>query len=308
MSTDPKLDPNRWPALARLQSTFERNHRLAATLIPRAMVAFGSTWAADFDSTLASLFAGEPESIEQAARGYVAFAFDAMRRQKAFERERIYRHTSYAQAARDVYFNERHMAEEYLPGLLLSHFLWPHHYRQLRFFDAAFLEPMQRSGPDPRFAEIGVGTGLYSRRLLAAIHNARGRGFDISPSSCAFTERHVAAVDARPRYRMHRQDVLAEPIEPVPWLVCVEVLEHLEEPPAFLAALRLGLAPGGRAFVTAALNAAHADHIYLYRSADEVWRQLEEAGFAIEQSFVASAYAPPAPGVPVPLAAAFVVQ
>jgi hypothetical protein len=67
------------------------------------------------------------------------------------------------------------------------------------------------------------------------------------------------------------------------------------------------MAPGAKAFITAALNAAHADHIYLYRTPEAVLAHLVEAGFTLEQSFVGAAYKPSAPGVPVPLAAAFVV-
>jgi SAM-dependent methyltransferase len=198
------------------------------------------------------------------------------------------------------------MLGEYLPGLLLSHFLWPHHYRQLQFFDSAFLGPMRLAG-DRSFAEVGVGTAVYSRRILSAIPDSTGTGFDISPSSCAFARHHLEAAGAGQRFRMSQQDIIDRPIEPVPWLVCVEVLEHLEDPVSFLGALRRALADGGRAFITAALNAAHADHIFLYRTVDEVWRHLESAGFRLEQSFAAAAYSPPAPGVPVPLAAAFVV-
>jgi hypothetical protein len=67
------------------------------------------------------------------------------------------------------------------------------------------------------------------------------------------------------------------------------------------------MAPGARAFITAALNAAHSDHIYLYRNANEVLAQLIEAGFTLEQLFVGSAYQPASAGVPVPEAAAFIV-
>jgi hypothetical protein len=74
--------------------------------------------------------------------------------------------------------------------------------------------------------------------------------------------------------------------------MCIEVLEHLEDPPEIICALRRLLAPGGRAFITAAVNAAHADHIYFYRSAADVEAQLIEAGFAIEQAFVGVAYKP----------------
>lgn len=305
MTQLPSPDPELTPRLARLQALFDQKYKLSRALIGRALASFGPAWAADFEPIVANL-CPDDESLEAALKGYASFALDSMRRQKAFEQAREYPHKTYAEAAGEVYFNEAHMMSEYLPGLLLSHFLWPHHYRQLQFFDAAFLAPMMLAG-ETRFAEVGVGTAVYSRRVLSRHTAARGAGYDISPSSCAFALRHVAAAGVQQRFAMHRQDILAEPIEPVPWLVCVEVLEHLEQPVEFLKALRRGLGDGGKAFITAALNAAHADHIYLYRNAEEVWRHLDEAGFRLEQSFVAAAYAPPAPGVPVPLAAAFVV-
>jgi hypothetical protein len=55
------------------------------------------------------------------------------------------------------------------------------------------------------------------------------------------------------------------------------------------------------------LNAAHADHIYLYRNSNEVLAHLVDAGFTLEQSFVGAAYKPSSPDVPVPEAAAFIV-
>ncbi|EGJ11397.1 class I SAM-dependent methyltransferase [Rubrivivax benzoatilyticus] len=298
-------DPAPLPWLTRLQALFDQKYRLSRALVGRAMDGFGAEWAADFESVLET-FCADDEALQAAVKGYVAFAMDSMRRQKAFEASGAYPVKSYAQAADEVYLNDAHMMQEYLPGLLLSHFLWPHHYRQLRFFDTAFVAPMAL-GAQPRFAEVGVGTALYSRRLLSRVARATGAGYDISPSSCRFAERHLAAAGLDQRYTMHQHDVLDGGLDPVPWLVCVEVLEHLERPVEFLRALRAGLAPGGKAFITAALNAAHADHIYLYRSGEEVLAHLHAAGFVLEQSFVATAHAPASAGAPVPAAAAFVV-
>lgn len=294
------------PRLTRLQSLFEQRHRLCRPLIAKGIAEFGVGWANDFETILATCFQ-EELALEAAAKGYSAFAFDSMRRQKAFELAREYPHKTYAEAAGEVYFNAKHMMQEYLPGLLLSHFLWPHHYRQLQFFDTAFAGAMRLSA-QRQFAEVGVGTAVYSRRLLARLPQSTGNGYDISPSSCEFARRHIEAAGLQARYTMNEQDIIARPIARVPWLVCVEVLEHLEQPVEFLKALRAGLAPGGKAFITAALNAAHTDHIYLYRNGEEVWAHLRAAGFTLEQSFVTAAYAPPGPGLPVPLAAAFVVS
>lgn len=306
MTPLPTPDARQTPRVAKLQALFDQKQRFSRALIGRALGAFGNDWAADFEDALAAL-CPDDAALEAAAKGYSAFAFDSMRRQKAFELAREYPHKTYAEAAGEVYFNADHMMREYLPGLLLSHYLWPHHYRQLQFFDTAFAGAMGLSA-QPQFAEVGVGTAVYSRRLLARLPQSTGNGYDISPSSCQFARRHIEAAGVQARYTMNEQDIIARTIAPVPWLVCVEVLEHLEQPIEFLKALRAGLAPGGKAFITAALNAAHTDHIYLYRNGEEVWEHLRTAGFTLEQSFVAAAYAPPGPGVPVPLAAAFVVS
>jgi len=97
-------------------------------------------------------------------------------------------------------------------------------------------------------------------------------------------------------------------MQPVDWLICIEVLEHLEDPVAWLRRLRESVVPGGRAFITAALNAAQLDHIYLYENSEQVIAHLRAAGFALEQGFVATAYKPPTPDTPVPAVAAFIVS
>lgn len=300
------LDPSTHPALAGLTDALRTRHRFAAGIVDRCLELFGARWAEEFEQVLSALFP-TPEAVDAAARGYAAFAMQSMRLQAAFELEGRYRPKSYDQAAAEVYLNEQHMMAEYLPGLLLSHFLWPHHYRQLRFFEIAFVEAMRVAGAES-FVEVGIGTGLYSGLLLRRLPQVRGAGFDISPHSLHFTESQLAALDVGDRYAAELRDVTVQPTEPrAEWLVCVEVLEHLEDPVAFLRGLRATMAPDAKAFVTAAVNAAHADHIYLYRSADEVLAHLLEAGFTLEQSFVGAAYKPSRPGVPVPEAAAFVV-
>jgi 2-polyprenyl-3-methyl-5-hydroxy-6-metoxy-1,4-benzoquinol methylase len=198
------------------------------------------------------------------------------------------------------------MTSCYLPGLLLSNYLWPHHYRQTRFFEEVFVAEMVR-GRAERFYDVGTGTGLYSRLALVGAPGARGIGIDVSPSSKAFAERHVHAFDVGDRYGVELRDIVARPAAPLDWIVCVEVLEHLEDPVEFLRALRTMLRPGGRAFIGTALNAANADHIYLYRTAEDVRVHLGQAGFSVEQYFCATAGPPRDLSTPVAEVAAFLV-
>jgi 2-polyprenyl-3-methyl-5-hydroxy-6-metoxy-1,4-benzoquinol methylase len=160
-----------------------------------------------------------------------------------------------------------------------------------------------------RWAEVGVGTGLYTRLALQGLPESHGVGYDISPLSLRFTAQHVAAFGCDTRYTVRDQNILTDPPStPVEAVLCIEVLEHLEDPVAMLRGLRAMVQPGGMLFVTAALNAGHADHIYLYREPADVLQQAAQAELHVEHCFFANAYAPAAPGIPVPSALAMVLR
>lgn len=296
-----------YPKLFALGNIFNKHHRFTRSIVNRGFFTFGAPWATEFEELLQYLFPSEA-SLVHAANGYSAFVMNSMRLQAEFEKNGDYQLKSFAEAAETVYFNEAKMMNEYLPGLLLSHYLWPHHYRQLRFFDLAFVEPMQLAGAK-HFIEVGIGTGLYSQRLLRNNPETGGTGFDISTWSKTFSEIHLQAFGILDRYQIKLKDIALEKTEtPSDWLICVEVLEHLEDPISFLTVLRNALKTGGSAFITAAINAAHEDHIYLYSSAQAVAEQLIKCDFSIEQYLVTTAYVPPKTGVLVPETAAFVVH
>ena len=297
----------KYPTLKKASEIFQKNHRFSGAIVGRCFALFGDDWATEFERVLSGLFADD-DALAKAINGYSIFAMHSMRLQAQFEREGIYKSKSYAEAAQEVYLNEQHMMSEYLPGLLLSHFLWPHHYRQIQFFNTAFLGAMKNAGATS-FIEVGVGTGIYSNLALQKLPEISGVGVDISPSSKKFTDLQMQALGTSSRYHVELRDITGEPLpNKTDWLVCVEVLEHLEDPVGFLRGLKANMNPGARAFITAAINAAHADHIYLYRNANEVLAHLNEAGFILEQYFVGTAYKPSSPKLPIPEAVAFIVQ
>lgn len=297
--------PTEYPFFDRALGVARSNFRAFADILTRSKAVFGERWLREFEALLARVFPTD-ELLAAGFEGYVKFATDSMRLQAAFEKSGAYKGSSYEDASKRVYQNEAYMMSEYLPGLLLSHYLWPHHYRQLVFFDVAFVQPT-RDGAISRFVEVGVGTGVYSRRMLEAIPSVAGIGYDVSPSAKTFALRHINAYGLIDRYTLKLQDIVADrPLDQFESLICVEVLEHLENPLGFLRALREMLVPGGRAFITAAVSADHADHVYLYKTAAEVEAHVMEAGFSIEQSFAAWAYAVKYPNQSVPVAAGFV--
>jgi len=284
----------------------ERSARFARESVRRGEAEFGAAWSNDFSEMLERLYADD-SAMGDAVQGYSAFVIDSMRRQKRFERELCYPAKTYADATAEVYCNDDHMWRQYLPGLLLSHYLWPHHYRQIEYFKTFFLSMLCRHQVT-EFAEVGVGTGIYSRLTLQAVPEIRGAGFDISPMSLRFTLGHVAAYGHADRYSAIKHNILEQPNDKTyRALICVEVLEHMEDPLVLLKSLKSMCAADGKMFVTAALNAADADHIYLYRQPQDVLDQVAAAGLYLEHCFFVQAYAPAAPGLPVPAALAMVL-
>jgi hypothetical protein len=65
--------------------------------------------------------------------------------------------------------------------------------------------------------------------------------------------------------------------------VISEVLEHLEEPARALGGIRTALRPGGSVFINAPVNSPAPDHIYLWRSTDELLDFVREQGLAIDR-------------------------
>jgi SAM-dependent methyltransferase len=306
MPTTASNAPTQTAPIGKLLTLMEGSARFARDSVHRAAADFGSAWEQDFSAMLANFYASDAALLD-AVKGYAAFVMDSMRRQKRFEKELSYPAKTYAEAAAEVYYNDDYMRRQYLPGLLLSHYLWPHHYQQIEYFKSQFL-PWMQAQQVTEFAEVGVGTGIYSRLALQQQSNLRGVGFDISPLSLQFTAAHVKSFGFASRYQTLQQNIIEQASsQRFRAVVCVEVLEHLEDPVALLKGLKDLCASDGKLFVTAALNAAHADHIYLYTNPQQVWEQVEAAGLHMEHCFFANAYAPAAPGLPVPSALAMVL-
>jgi SAM-dependent methyltransferase len=270
--------------LARVEERYPRYAELW-----RSAPARRADWEAMFSAEMTILFGADPGGLDEAVDGYAEFCTDALRAQIFFERHGRYPASTYADVAAACYHDADFMLKRYLPGMYVSHFVWPHHFAMLEYFRG--LSPILGSGTK-LFYEVGTGCGLYSKELLRAIPESCGMGFDISTHAASFTTRVMCAFGVDSRYRMVTQDVTASrPRELADLVVSQEVLEHLEDPQAFLRVIASLIRPDGYAYITAAVNAAHVDHIYLYRTPDDVARHIEAAGFVIIDRRAEYAYA-----------------
>lgn len=290
-----------WPKVQAVSTMLKAQFPFMSAAGERMWTSCGPIWACRFEAALSAL--NTADDLATAVNGYVRFALESQRLQHAFFKTGDYAARSFQQAAEAVYMNEGYMQRQYLPGLLLSHFLWRHHYDLLCFFERSFLTQMKNAagGSCLDFIDIGIGTGLYSKLILTDVPESRGLGLDLSPTAKAFTEHQIASIGAGDRYRIRLTDILtAEDVPSTRWLISVELLEHLDDPVAFLRRVAEALAPDGKAFLVAALNSPHPDHIYLYRTPQEVRSQAESVGLNTEQTFsaIAPGHRKGGPGAP----------
>ena len=241
---------------------------------------FGDVWNDEFNIHLEKLFARDEEKYLNAVLGYSSFAIDAMRLQKKFNGKLKYENVTYEEACNKVYMNEDYMLKLYLPGIYVSHFLWRHHFKQFIYYKEKFL-PLLDKGADKRFYDVGTGTGFYTIQIFRYRKDSQGYGVDISPYSRLFTQNNVNAWGFDNRFNSVNINIIDAALEALPFIQCVEVLEHLSNPQLFLNNLRKLLKTGGYGFITAALTAPNADHIYLYWTPEDVIKQLKTAGFTI---------------------------
>jgi len=257
-----------------------KTYPVLASVFTQAPARFGLGWADEAVPNIEAMYGQVSEPLSDrlinALDGYAEFANDSMRNQVFYERNGRYRASNYEEVLKECYFNEEHMTQRYLPGMWLTHYIWPQHYHMLKGFMGGLLP---RLSDCKIFFEVGVGCGMYSKVTLEALPNVRGVGFDISQFSLDYTGKVVDAFGLGARYKLenrdirHGYDVLAD------FLICQEVLEHLENPAEFCRWLYDMVRPGGFAYITAALNAAHSDHIYLFHTPAELEGMLRVAAF-----------------------------
>jgi ubiquinone/menaquinone biosynthesis C-methylase UbiE len=120
---------------------------------------------------------------------------------------------------------------------------------------------------------------------------------DISATSLSKTEACLRTLGITRDVLLERRDIFAAP-QPsdearFDSVVLSEILEHVERPAHALASIRRVLKPNGRLFVNAPVNSPAIDHIYLFRTPEELVELVQAAGFHVEETRFATASAYP---------------
>jgi ubiquinone/menaquinone biosynthesis C-methylase UbiE len=140
--------------------------------------------------------------------------------------------------------------------------------------------------PGQNVADVGCGSGFYSRRMAPLIGPAgKVYGVDIQPEMLRMLEE-----SARQEGITNIVPILSEPDDPklpagaIDWILLVDVYHELQDPEPVLAKMREALAPEGRvALVEFRLEGDSAAHIRTEHrmSVEQVLAEWEPAGFEL---------------------------
>lgn len=235
--------------------------------------------AAEFFERYQKLLDEDGRTIDYATDCYLRMLADLTSEAKLFMETGEYSSKSFAEVNARVYGDPAVM-EYYMHGLLLSQFLWKHHYQMFCFFVE---ELGKRRHSIRQYLEIGGGHGFQvaeAARMLG--DSASVTVVDISATSLNLARRLVQ--NDRVQY-VHSDIFEYHPPTKFDFITIGEVLEHLENPGALLVRAGELLAENGRVFITTPANAPTIDHIYLFRNAAEIRDLIERSGFEIEAEF-----------------------
>ncbi len=195
-----------------------------------------------------------------------------------FRRSGNYKYSTFAEVESTVYSNSLLMAR-YMDGLLLSQVLWTNHVATINFYIRDFLGIGPSVGSH---LEIGPGHGLLL--FLAKNSAVQLTGWDISLTSIERTKFMLTKLGVTSAVSLQARDLFSTPknSEHFDRIVISEVLEHLEQPSEALLALRSMMKPGARIYINVPVNSPTIDHIFLFRTPEEVIELVTQAGFDIE--------------------------
>jgi 2-polyprenyl-3-methyl-5-hydroxy-6-metoxy-1,4-benzoquinol methylase len=192
-----------------------------------------------------------------------------------FMRSGKYNSSSFDEVNARVYANPSAM-EAYMHGLIISQFLWKHHFAMFVYFR----KQISRFADDvSNYLEIGAGHGLYlnkAREILGEM--VRYDVVDVSRTSLDMARSFVD--DPHIQY-IHANVLDFQPLRHYDFITLGEVIEHVEDPVSLLAALKPMLNEGGKIFMTTPTNAPTIDHIYLFNNVDEIRAAVDDAELSI---------------------------
>jgi len=234
---------------------------------------------------------GERKEYYKKVDTLIEFSLEFLRLQIELEKTGEYKYSSFKEVEQGAYNDPKRKLTGpwYTWALYFSQFFWVTHNNVFNFFLNDFVKSAPSTGD---VLEVPTGTGLFLNYFLLRKPSWKGTGVDLSDSSIDFTKNVLQAYKVPiNQVSIIKEDIYKyKPKEKFDRIMSGEFLEHLEDPLGVLKKLHQILKDNGKIFITVAVWAAMIDHIYLYKSAEEVREHIGQAGFRIEKELVQAVF------------------
>ncbi|MDD4599647.1 MAG: class I SAM-dependent methyltransferase [Negativicutes bacterium] len=211
---------------------------------------------------------------------YQIFNDDTLEESKYFIEHGKYRYSTYKEVNEYMLSKDTHYMRSYQIGLLLSLFVWPNHSAMRKYFLQSF-----HNFKGKLYLEVGVGHGYYFKTAVQSFDYGRFVGIDISDDSLHMVQSFLRwhSMTQPQKYELKKLDFLTMESGAYAFdaIVCGEVLEHVENPGAFIKKCSDLAHEKTLIHITTAINAPAIDHISLFRSPDELANLFCENGLTI---------------------------
>ncbi len=219
--------------------------------------------------------------ISYAIGAYLKMCNTMMKCQVGFIKTGKYPITESSDALENVYNNENEM-QSYMIGLALSQFLWSSHYEIF----SCFKNTLEKNSLEIKsYLEIGPGHGLFliqAMQVLKLVENFVA--VDISPTSIAITKSIIEYIFPAKSDKVvyHHIDMLKLDLnEKYDFISLGEVIEHVNFPGELLMKLKDLLTTNGKGFVSTCVDCPASDHVYHFKSVQEIRDLLISCGLTI---------------------------
>ncbi len=194
--------------------------------------------------------------------------------------------SSFEEARQKVYNNPQIM-DSYMNALILSQFLWQHHYRIFSYFIDSIPQYKEKI---KRYLEIGAGHGLFTAEAARILEdNTYFEVVDISPTSIKMAAEFID--NSKIHYTL--KDIFNfDTKTKFDFISMGELLEHVENPVKLLSKLKTLLNDDGLCFITVPANAPAIDHIFLFKNEDDIISTIRDAGMKVIDKICAYAETP----------------
>jgi 2-polyprenyl-3-methyl-5-hydroxy-6-metoxy-1,4-benzoquinol methylase len=243
--------------------------------------------AEEFSGKYISYLESENIPIEYAVEAYQKLCNDMMKCQVYFMKTGKYPTSSSEEANQNIYSNEAVM-KLYMIGLAISQFFWATHYEM---YSCLIGSIRKNSSNIKSYLEIGPGHGLFLNKAIELIGpGSKITAVDISSTSMAITKSIITYFKPdNTNVNYHTIDMLKLNLdEKYDFITMGEVLEHVNFPETLLLKLRDLMNKNARTFVSTCVNCPAIDHVYHFKTVDEIREMFYKCGLIIEEERVAA--------------------